>query len=251
MNIQNGLVKKLIFLYVGAACGTHINILTKLFPQFEYHLYDKEKFYKNLYKNPKIKIFNRYFTNMDAITYKEKNVVYVCDIRNLEVRKNDDKSNKIISDDMKYQMTWYKIMNPITALLKFRLEWGADPKSKIEYLDGTIYFQIWQGKHSTETRLVPNGKMTEYNHFCYECSLFHFNRKPRRKYYSHKIPCYGHCYDCTAEIQLLEKYINKFYSSNKTKKSEIDEKICRLGEVISKCLNKKLFKDQTFEKYKI
>lgn len=64
-------------------------------------------------------------------------------------------SNDIFYTYMLKQERWYQIIKPITAIMKFRLSWK---NRKTEYLAGDLYFHAWNGCHSTETRLVPNGK---------------------------------------------------------------------------------------------
>ena len=97
-------------------------------------------------------------------TYKNKNVIFICDIRALDIRnaikKEIKNQNNVVSQDMTWQQEWYNIIKPITALFKFRLPWLS---GKTKYLDGTIFYQVWQGKHSTETRLIPNGLIKEYD----------------------------------------------------------------------------------------
>ena len=217
-------------------------------------MYDEDKFYKKLYELPNVKIFTHYFTNKIAKTYKNKNLFFCCDIRNLEISKateNIKKSNKIVFDDMKFQMDWYKIMKPKKALLKFRLAWKGNTK----YLDGDIYFQVWQAKHSLETRLVPNGKMKKYNNEAYDERMYYFNQITRRKYYKHDIPCYGHCYDCRSEIEIIRNYLKKFKKGNTIKN------VCKMGASISasipiasflpKFVPRYLFKGTELAKWKI
>lgn len=248
--------KPKIFLYVGAAAGYHIYYLAQLFPELEFHLYDENKFYKKLYELPNVKIFSHYLTNKIAKTYKNKNLFFYCDIGNLrivkEYPKSIKKSNKIVSDNRKFQMELYKIINPKKALLKFRLPWSG---GYTEYLDGDIYFQVWQGKYSTESRLVPNGKMKKYDNLVYEDRMYYFNKITRRKYYKHDIPCYGHCYDCRSEIEIIRNYLKKFKKGN-TKKN-----VCKMGAAISasipiaaflpKFVPRYLFKGTELAKWKI
>ena len=75
--------------------------------------------------------------------------------------ENDlDMQQDYIKTDMDLQKKWFLKLKPYKALLKFRLPWN---KEECEYLDGKLYLQCWAGRHSTETRLVPNGKMKIYD----------------------------------------------------------------------------------------
>jgi len=53
-----------IIIYPGGAPGKHIPILSNLFPEFTFHLYDPNKF--NIESNSKILIHNKLFTDLDA-----------------------------------------------------------------------------------------------------------------------------------------------------------------------------------------
>ena len=140
-------------------------------------------------------------------------------------------------------MKFYRDINPLSALLKFRLPWKP---GKTTYLDGDIYFQAWQGVYSAETRLIPNGKLKVYDNTGYEERLYYFNTETRLRYYNHNYECYCHCYDCMSEITILENYI-------KLKKLKIS--VCDLGREITKELSfykhKPLFTDTPLNKFKI
>lgn len=223
-----------IVLYIGASTGAtksiHTYTLAQMFPEFEYHLYDDKSFYHKLRELKNVKIFQRWFTDEDSKRYKGKNVLMISDMRDPIIGKhknnnNLNKQNKTVFDDMAVQRKFYEDIQPISALLKFRLPWKP---GKTEYLDGDIYYQLWQGLHSTETRLVPNGKLKVYDNTSYEERLFYFNTETRFKYYKHDIECYGHCYDCNSEITILENYI-KFRN--------LKISVCDLGKEITKELS--------------
>ena len=225
-----------IILYIGASAGIdsiHTYTLAKMFPEFEYHLYDKNDFYPKLYKLENVKIFKKWFTDNDSKKYKNKNVLMISDMRDPDIahsKKNLNNpniigANKIDTDDMNIQMKFYMDINPVSALLKFRLPWTP---GKTLYLDGTIYYQVWQGPSSTETRIIPNRKIKKYDNTSYEERLFYFNTETRLRYYNHSYSCYCHCYDCISEITILENYI-------KFKKLNIS--ICDLGKHITQELS--------------
>ena len=110
---------------------------------------------------------------------------------------------------MELQKKWYIKLKPYKSLLKFRLPWNSNT---CEYLDGELYFQAWAGRHSTESRLVPNGKLKTYNNKNYEEKMHYFNKVIRRKIYKKEVSikfngC-GHCYDCYKEYTTFIKYCN-------------------------------------------
>lgn len=226
--------KNAILLYIGSASGEHIAILVKMFPHMEYHLYDKRDHHPVLFDLPNVHIHSEYFDNEKAKEYKGRNVLMISDIRNLDigsVKHNTKKMDAIVDEDIVMQWEWYKIMNPMSALLKFRLPWQA---GKTRYLSGDIYFQCWQGIYSAETRLIPDGKTKEYDNKTFEEQLFHFNMVTRRQWYPHDYRGYGHCYDCRTEIEILSEYL-KHIKGNKDK-----EAVYELGKSISKLLDKRI-----------
>ena len=249
--------------YVGAACGTHITALITLFPMFTYHLYDKVRFNKKLYDYDNVKIFAEYFTNEHAQRYAGTPVIFISDIRNLNIRNKkdcdgdgdgdgdgngDDNDNELVYDDMEKQRDWYNLMNPLCALLKFRLAWD---KNTTQYLQGKLYYQVWQGRHSSETRLSPVGKDVEceYDNLEYDEKMHFFNRITRRQLYKNDIKCYGNCYDCFSEIFIISKYIDAFIlpnddalpKSDDAKKKVVFEYLCTIRYMVDDMLGRKLF----------
>jgi hypothetical protein len=206
-------------IYVGAAHGIHIPLLSNFFPDINFILFDPRKF--SISETPKIKIYNRIFTNEDAVHYKNNltNYMFICDIRIRDIENVSDIEivNKLINQDMKLQMDWHLILNPIKSHLKFR---PPRDNIKFNYLAGLIFYQPWSGKHSLETRLVPfDNNMKEYDSKIYNEELFYHNRITRKNYYytnyniNPKFFC--HCYDCALEITILKNYnqniLNKKY----------------------------------------
>lgn len=59
--------------------------------------------------------------------------------------------------DMKLQQEWVIALNPLHALLKFRLPYPEHGTPEVcRYLSGTLYMQAWQKVSSTEVRLHPS-----------------------------------------------------------------------------------------------
>lgn len=186
------LIPNPICIYAGAAVGTHITLLSTMFPAFTFYLYDPSPF--SITENDKIKIFTGeekgFFTDTVAESFaNRKDVFFISDIRTSDWKKNlntaftkygiteFDEFNQPIGDndiiqqardeaspvteeevwsDMQAQQRWVQIMNPEHALLKFRLPWPNDGVDKqFKYLKGIIYWQPWAPHTSTETRLKP------------------------------------------------------------------------------------------------
>lgn len=170
--------------YVGAASGYHINVLVKLFPYLTFDLWDSRKF--DIKPHLNVTIFNRYFTDEDALDYKKdsSNILFISDIRNLEIRKSDinvEKVNDIVEIDDKMQLDWVQILKPKAASIKFTLPYN---NNKTNFLPGKIYLQPYS-PISTETRLFfsrqdPN-KLITYDNQEFDEKMAYFNCNYRTK----------------------------------------------------------------------
>ena len=204
-------------IYPGSAHGYNINFLSELFPQVIWILIDPGKFYKELYKNKKIKIINKLFTDDILKTIKKniknKNVLLISDIR----LNTDDES---IIRDNELQKKWITELKPLYSQVKFRVpHYGINNNCNYKYLDGKIYFQMYPNITTTETRLVIDGKNLKeknYNICQYEGIMCYFNRYIRSSYYEHNInnKYVDHCYDCSMLVNLLTNYKKKYKNNN-------------------------------------
>ena len=250
--------KKLVVIYAGAAPGIHIGFLSEMFPFIRFVLIDPAKF--QVETSEKIEIYQEYFTDEMALRFKEDYSDYlrlfISDIRRFGpgTKLTDEEVESEILEDMNHQMNWYKLLDPFRSLLKFRLPYVENrnnAKTKIEYLDGDIYFQIWPPCSSSETRLYvrDNAKLKSYECTKYENQLFRFNNFERAQCYYHeyKLPGLDHCYDCRAEIYVFEQYLDKFDKITKLNKTNynickysVEEFVHKLNDYLS--ANKKLLK---------
>jgi hypothetical protein len=201
-----------IVLYVGAAKGYHINYLATMFPKLFFHLWDAQKFDVEITNN--IKIFPRLFMDRDAESYRKMNtdILFVSDIRNLDIAEQqelgDEKEiEKIVSDDMLFQMRWVQTIKPIAASLKFRLPYNEI--KPVKYLSGTIYLQTYS-PHSTETRLVTDNytDLIDYQPILFDERLAYFNACIR-----HKKTIYPKWHDLLNEYNIAENWDNVYVLS--------------------------------------
>lgn len=204
-------VKNPVVVYAGAAPGVNISIVSKLFPQITWELYDPASF--QITQTEKIHLHNEIFTDEIASQWSSENgndnVFFVSDIRRSFEKDSSVTINveKRIWEDMVMQSNWYKIIKPIKGQLKFRLPY-YDEKLKnvfgkyVQYLSGTVYKGIWAPVSSTECRLVPNTidtsssndknfKEKYWDIKKYESQMFYFNNNIRGK----------------------QKYINPYYAN--------------------------------------
>ena len=229
-----------IVVYAGAAPGTHITLLSELFPNVKFYLYDPAPFNQKLYsyKYKKNIIINQtFFTDKVAEQFKDTNCLFVCDMRRAdEERLNSEQNDMQIRKDMEDQMLWHEIMNPKASMLKFRLSWE---KGITNYLDGKIYLPVWGRATTTESRLIVEGNdRKDYDNTEYEEQMFYFNSVTRVAKYNHDIIMKGidHCYDCSSEIHIWKEYLNKRNQYENSLNKEIIKKI----KEAESCLGRKL-----------
>ena len=219
--------------YAGAAPGVHTPLLSDLFPNVTFHLYDPAPFM--IRASERIKLFNVCFTDEIAQTYtrdKYERLVFICDIR----RSTDE---SMVWEDMLAQRRWHEIMCPALTSLKFRLPWPgngvASDSNQAEYLDGDIHLPIWGPTSTTESRLViEDGSHTRnstriYDCLAYEEEMCYFNRVMRPSIHRcQRMLSDGldGCYDCTAEARLVDRY-NKIWTHTKITTERISRELNR------------------------
>jgi hypothetical protein len=246
-------------LYAGSADGKHTRYLSeKLFPNHKFILYDPAKFDKDLVayadKNPdRVEIHTGsegFFNDEVAKKYAGQDILFVSDIRSVpelsgrnfldammsienELQSKNLKSdeyNKLKKDkqdlenafdnevikNMEWQQSWCDIIKPKAFMLKFRLPYYA---GKTKYLDGDLYFQLWAGETSSETRLIgTNLDRKEYDNNDYEDACFYLNKCSRAdQNYKADLNCPIivnekplNNYDWYGELQIHKEYIKKF-----------------------------------------
>ncbi len=173
-----------IVVYAGAAPGNNIDIISILFPEVEWHLYDPRSF--KIEETDKINIHQTYFTNKTAEEWSNKDIYFISDVRTVDYSKSKslNQNEKQIGKDMSMQKKWVEIMKPIYSHLKFRLPYsGGNRPNKVRYFDGIVMKQSWALQSSTETRLIvgKNIKYKNWNTQKYEYQLFYHNVNIREK----------------------------------------------------------------------
>lgn len=225
--------------YAGAAPGTHISYLVKLFPTLKFILIDPSDFVVGA-SPPTIEIRQTFFTDQLAQEFAGRSdVLFISDIRSADWRvlKEEEVEDEVEQNQLD-QMRWHVIINPKYSMLKFRLPWG---QGYSYYLDGDIYLPIWGPKTTTETRLIvgQNAKLKKYDHTTYEQQLFYFNTCTRVGLYDHvkiEVPGLCSCYDCSAEIIVILDYLYKM--GKHLLKSQLqlcDELAKMINEITKEC----------------
>lgn len=203
-------------LYVGAAPGQHIPMLSEMFPEVTFILYDPAPF--KIKPTANIQIHQELFTDDEVKKYSEtKNLLFVSDIRSApkpgyakDPDKEDPEFEEEVRKNLMQQKAWVTSLKPTRSLLKFRLPFTSpEEKSATEYFDGIVFFQAYAPPQSTETRLEvgPNAKLIMFDHTVYEQQMFYFNTKYRVQNFSHYERRYGWSYDTIREYFILLKYL--------------------------------------------
>tara|TARA_B100000787_G_scaffold161260_1_gene140946 strand:+ start:512 stop:1570 length:1059 start_codon:yes stop_codon:yes gene_type:complete len=207
--------------YPGSAPGNNIELLSHMFPQCRWYLYDPRTFYTKLHANPKVlEIQKTLFT--DAIVSRlkkqlqDKYVLLISDIRVFPTEEGIIRDNDL-------QAGWVKALRPNYSQLKFRIP-RVEGTNVYNYLDGKVYLQMFASQATTETRLVvPKRKgpfkMIKYGVEEYEGAMYFFNRSLRcscypTHYSTGKVdsepPYTDHCHDCVSMLKLISEYIERY-----------------------------------------
>ena len=202
--------EKYIVVYAGAAPGTHLNYLASLFPQLDFVLYDEKDLLAKSINN--VRSRSEKFTADIARSYSDssRKVLFICNVRTYRAQADGQNDPK---EDMENQLEWYGLMKPQVALLNFRL---PRQSGKFSYFKGHQIIEPWTSKRPTECRLVvkKDPKMIDYDYQDFEDDLNRFQNNTRVMYYKHSMDDVeneglDHCYDCRAEIFILQEYLTK------------------------------------------
>lgn len=172
-----------IVVYAGCSNGRHIKILSDMFQNIEFHLYDIGQFDNLVVNHPRIKL-NHYYENnitQDRGNFTEKVAEYYKSIssNNIIVFISNINSDTITEQttnlNQRQQENWIKIMNPVMSMLRFRVPYLN--KEIYSYLDGEIRFNCWDRQYTDETRLIvfPPFKSKNINYTSYREQLSWYN----------------------------------------------------------------------------
>jgi len=250
----------LLFLYVGAAPGTHtamlIEMYRKVLPNLSWCLVDPRDFDQKLRKYHNVVLINDFFTDesykLIKQKYPEHTIIYNCDIR---AGGLTDERETQIWKDMQSQLRWHNQLKPFMTMLKIHFPYVncESDMSAGEYLDAPMYFQAFAGQTSTEMRMVIEGRKQysykTYNFIDVQNKLYTFNRYERLNLYKYgienfKFPGLDRCYDCVTLVRVIVDYYNCLIQCKKAKASHVN-----LKKNVTKMLNK--IYDHCNAKYRI
>ena len=227
-----GLEDQYLVIYVGAAPGIYMEYLSSLFPDLRFRLFDTKKF--ALRPTSKIEVRPEPFSDQIAKRYgaEKKKILFICNVRTFNDKANPD---LLLVEDMQTQRNWCELLQPHASLLNFR---PLVREEKMKYLQGDLIIEPWASKRTTECRLVvmKNAKSTSYNTRKFVDAMQHFHYVDRLMYYENDMDHVeteglDHCYDCRAEIFILNEYLGKGrkFPSNMS----IRKEIARMSQEIS------------------
>jgi hypothetical protein len=167
-----------LVVYVGAGPGTHLIKLMELFPGLKFHFWDC-RFDERLKKrvSDQYKLFERYFEQGDCAQYIVKKILFMSDIRSLNMSDvGNAEQNKILIENQQMQWDWIREIKPMVSMLKFRLPF-ENKSIEYKYCDGEIFIQPYTSPWSAESRLIVTNpdKIRLYNNYDYENKFVFLN----------------------------------------------------------------------------
>jgi len=183
-----------LVVYAGAAGGHHIPLLSAMFPNKYFVLFDPADF--AIRPSKRIVIRNEFFTEATMKEFKNDEFLFITDIRSSR-SKDDVKYEETILEDMERQRKWIEEMVPRASMIKFRATFPGmkfKPGSKLdriskegkqEYLDGILLLQAFAKETSTEMRLIVDRELhrrgskfitKNYDIHLIEEKMFYFNQ---------------------------------------------------------------------------
>jgi hypothetical protein len=212
-------------IYAGAAPGLHLNYLSSLFPRLTFVLIDTKKF--SVTPSDQIKFLHEKFTDDLANHYSNSadKILFICNVH----------TQDSVMCDMNNQKQWHEIIKPRASLLNFRL---PHESGKTPYFKGELMIEPWASQRGIECRLIvkKDSKMTDYDNINFADNMAYFNNVKRVKYYkydTHDMSIEGldHCYDCRAEIFIIQQYLTKVQKINN--ETELKSKTAKMSNDIS------------------
>ena len=151
--------------YPGAAHGYHIPLLSSLFPNHTFYLYDPSKFFDGITRDTtKIQVFNKLFLEEDAKDPKYKSALLISDIRSIKRISEDDldveksayniAKNLQFNSDLKTRVIKSLSAEKQAAFNKIKLGKVNLPKVKKFLLDNLTGDEISEIHRSEEIRTV-------------------------------------------------------------------------------------------------
>ena len=236
--------KRYRVVYAGAAPGINIGIVSKLFPEIIWHLYDPSNIALSTDFQKGIIVYQKRFTDDEAHYWAEQqrlkgDIYFISDIRTVDHNNVDNlvEHEEDIVRDMEMQKRWVEIIRPCYSQLKYRLPYAIPGiPNNYKYFVGVIYKTPWSPQSSTETRLVVGNDLSyrEYNCELYQSQMFYHNNTLRKvgKFSSKHLDGKElvNEWDCCCELHIWGKYLElKNLSCSPKELSEWTTQMLNLG----------------------
>ena len=214
--------KRYRVVYAGAAPGINIGIVSQLFPEVIWHLYDPDNISLKTDFTKGIIVYQKKFTDYEAQYWAEQqklkdDIYFISDIRTVDHNRSQNLSEheEHILEDMEMQKRWVEIIRPRYSQLKFRPPYSIPgvPQT-INYFSGIIYKTPWAPQSSTETRLVVENNFSyrEYNCEIYQSQMFYHNntlRKTENCQDKELVKELVNDWDCLCELHIWKKFLER------------------------------------------
>jgi hypothetical protein len=245
--------------YLRGPTVKHLELVSKMFPSVVFHVYGTGD--DSIESSDMIINYDRKFEDSDIEKYTNHNNIFLISnltsvefyklkIKNLHdkgidkfdesgapighatkikfaIKRASDETAKYDLLDLEYQQKLVLAINPEKASLSFKLPYPVDGADRIiPYLNGVVYWNVWDTSTSSETMMVPekneDGKyeVKKWNILEYEEWLFFQNTRIRdfTTYYNPLTdskefidsPELVDDYESTAEAFILMRYFQKF-----------------------------------------
>ncbi len=263
--IEGPAMMDMLVVYVGAAPGTHTNLLIEMFPSLSFLLYDPNPF--KIKPSDRVKIMTgdsgmfRLSNVPEVLEHAAgREIIFICDMR-----LNTKEEN--VWKEMTEQQTWGILLNAKYMLLKYRPPYvtdetmtedytkpdipirnriSVDSSSRCDYpflyLDGDIFTQIYPPKTSSEARLFvvrpEDGKyrMKFRSFYEYENVCYFFNAVYRGARFRYKgsddvpnhILGYDDGYESVGEYYLVDQFLHTLLGREPSHE-EVVKTLCKLN----------------------
>jgi len=165
--------------YAGGAPGTHMTLLSVLFPRMRFTLVDPSPFAEGIELLPNVRLVSGFFdkdlaaklrvmhaprgegspagsrsrSSSRAAEHSDPLPTYfISDVRTGDWSiMSPAEMEQAVAADMLSQREWVRQLAPDAAMLKFRLPWSGGDTT---YLSGRVFLPLWAPATSTESRLL-------------------------------------------------------------------------------------------------
>ncbi len=178
--------RKITVVYAGAAPGQNIALLSDMYQDIDFHLYDPAPF--AIKETERLHIYRELFTDQIAQQWARRSggeeIVLISDIRSCTGFTKKDFEDDV-HNNMMLQKKWVEIITPSAYFLKFRIPYTVIERGEnYTYLDGKLFYQAYPGSDSMEMRLFGqradiHKPLIDYQSVALERILFYHNSRVR------------------------------------------------------------------------